>query len=82
MVGTEHRRSDLDTGLVSDLLGRDCIDKFSQLTIAALTSWDFSLGMIFACIITQKDEDSKSLLQRIEPNLFLYLAGWEVDPGD
>ncbi|KAI6086336.1 hypothetical protein F4821DRAFT_238524 [Hypoxylon rubiginosum] len=82
VVGTEHRRSDLDTGLVSDLLGRDCIDKFSQLTIAALTSWDFSLGMIFACIITQKDEDSKSLLQRIEPNLFLYLAGWEVDPGD
>ncbi|KAI0842317.1 hypothetical protein F5Y06DRAFT_257289 [Hypoxylon sp. FL0890] len=83
VVGTNHSRSALDNGLVSDLLNRSYIDKFSQATIASLTAWDFSLGMIFACIITQnKDEDGKSLLRRMEPNLFLYLAGWEVDPGD
>ncbi|KAI1374561.1 hypothetical protein F4677DRAFT_425427 [Hypoxylon crocopeplum] len=79
----DHPRNVLDNGVVSDLLDRGCVDKSSQVTIAALASWDFSLGMIFSCIATRKkDEDSNSLLQRIEPNLFLYLIGWEEDPGD
>jgi hypothetical protein len=88
LVGTkkdaaDDLRSDLDSSLVSDLLDSGCVNKLSQATIAALIAWDFSLGMIFACIITQKkDEDRNSLLQRIEPNLFLHLTGWEADPGD
>lgn len=87
LVGTEHQTADhersyLASSLVSDLLqANGCVDKSSQATIAALVAWDFSLGMIFSCIITQKkDEDRNSMLQRMEPNLFLHLAGWEADP--
>ncbi|KAI1140604.1 hypothetical protein F5Y05DRAFT_374157 [Hypoxylon sp. FL0543] len=73
--GTDPLRDDLNSSLISDLLDRSCVDNLSRMTIAALISWDFSLGMVLACLVTRrKDEDGKSLLRRIEPNLFLYLT--------
>ena len=80
---TGHTRSDLGSTLVSDLLDRGPVGDLPQAAIAALVAWDFSLGMIFGCIITQrKDEDRDSLMRRIEPNLFLHLTGWDADPGN
>jgi hypothetical protein len=88
LLGTKNEtahppRSDPNSSLVSDILDRGYVDKLSQATIAALVAWDFSLGMVFACIITQKkDEDLNCLLQRMEPNLFLHVTAWVEDPGD
>ena len=77
------QQNGLEDILVSDLLDREPVNELSQAAIAALLAWDFCLGMIFASILTRKkDEDRDSLMRRIEPNLFLHLAGWDTDPGD
>ncbi|KAH9894581.1 hypothetical protein F4778DRAFT_279951 [Xylariomycetidae sp. FL2044] len=70
--------------LISDLKrpsGRQPFNKAAQTTMAALVAWDFCVGMIISCIVSQREEedkhdDERALLARIEPYLFAHLEGW------